>query len=388
VRAARSPLQTRLLHPHWNLLRSADVDGIAELLAVGQARRIIVMSGAGISTAAGIPDFRSPDTGLYANLQKFNLPYAEAIFDIDYFQENPQPFYALARELYPGNFRPTLSHYFIRLLATKGLLLRNFTQNIDTLERVAGLADEYLVEAHGSFHTAHCTNSACRQEYSQDWVRDRIMTGMVPICPACVTDVSDSAAPLSPIGYVKPDITFFGEALPPRFFEKRASDFTVCDLLIVMGTSLQVQPFASLIDQVSPRTPRLLINREVCGVHGSGPRTGFDFDGVKQKHRRDALYLGSCDDGCLRLAELLGWKDELLALHASEHTRLAAEERTYAKAKPVTSTASSPGPSENLPLDPALEDLAHNVAKSLHIGERADLTGNQERNSPDPSPPR
>ena len=63
------------------------------------------MTGAGISVDAGIPDFRSPKTGLYSQLQKYNLPYAEAIFDIKYFKENPEPFTKLAKELYPGNYK-------------------------------------------------------------------------------------------------------------------------------------------------------------------------------------------------------------------------------------------------------------------------------------------
>lgn len=108
-------------------------------------------TGAGIGTSAGIPDFRSPETGLYANLSRLNLPYAEAVFDITYFRTNPEPFYTLAQELYPGKFRPTITHSFIALLEKKGLLLKLFTQNIDCLEREAGVPDDKIIEAHGSF---------------------------------------------------------------------------------------------------------------------------------------------------------------------------------------------------------------------------------------------
>lgn len=76
----------------------------------------------------GIPDFRTPGTGLYSNLEKYNLPFPEAIFDIEYFRNNPKPFFVLAKELYPGSFAPTPSHWFIRLLHDKGLLLRHYTQ--------------------------------------------------------------------------------------------------------------------------------------------------------------------------------------------------------------------------------------------------------------------
>lgn len=78
--------------------------------------------------AAGIPDFRSPGSGLYDNLQKYNLPYPQAIFEINFFRENPKPFFVLAKELYPGIFKPTIGHYFIRLLQEKGYLLRHYTQ--------------------------------------------------------------------------------------------------------------------------------------------------------------------------------------------------------------------------------------------------------------------
>ena len=113
-------------------------------------------TGAGISTSAGIPDFRSPGTGLYANLSRLNLPYAEAVFDIRYFRTNPEPFYTLAQEMYPGKFRPTITHSFIALLEKKGLLLKLFTQNIDCLEREAGVPDDKIIEAHGSFAKYDC----------------------------------------------------------------------------------------------------------------------------------------------------------------------------------------------------------------------------------------
>ncbi len=78
---------------------------------------------------------RTPGTGLYDNLQQYKIPDPTSIFDITYFAHNPQPFFTLARELYPGQYRPNLVHYFVRLLQEKGVLLRNYTQNIDGLER-------------------------------------------------------------------------------------------------------------------------------------------------------------------------------------------------------------------------------------------------------------
>lgn len=119
--------------------------------------------------AAGIPDFRSPSSGLYHNLEQYNLPHPTAIFEIDFFSENPEPFFVLAKQLLPEGFRPTPSHYFVRLLYEKGLLLRHYTQNIDTLERVAGIPGDKLVEAHGTFHTGKCLK--CRKAYDLPWMK-------------------------------------------------------------------------------------------------------------------------------------------------------------------------------------------------------------------------
>ncbi|XP_016409760.1 NAD-dependent protein deacetylase sirtuin-2-like [Sinocyclocheilus rhinocerous] len=224
------------LSPGEKVLDELTLDGVARYILSGKCKNIICMVGAGISTSAGIPDFRSPGTGLYANLQKYNLPCPEAIFQIDYFKKHPEPFFALARELYPGQFKPTVCHYFMRMLKDKGLLTRSYSQNIDTLERVAGLEGEDLIEAHGTFHTSHCVSFLCRKEYSMDWMKNKIFSEDIPKCDSCGS-------------LVKPDIVFFGENLPARFFTSMKMDFPRCDLLIIMGTSLQVQPFASLVSR-------------------------------------------------------------------------------------------------------------------------------------------
>lgn len=271
------------------------ISGIAKYIKSDKCKNIIVLTGAGVSTSAGIPDFRSPGSGLYDNLSKYDLPTPGSIFDIHYFMENPKPFFMLAKELYPGSYQPTPAHYFIKLLEDKGLLLRNFTQNIDGLELLAGLSPDSVVAAHGTFYTSHCLK--CGVEYPEQWVKERIFKDEVPKCSECN-------------GIVKPDIVFFGEALPSRFFQLLQVDFTKCDLLIVMGTSLVVQPFASLIDRVHSSTPRLLINKEKCGEDGLFG--GFDFS--SERKYRDVAHLTTCDEGCFELAELLGWKEELKKL--------------------------------------------------------------------------
>ena len=107
---------------------------------------------------------------------------------------------------------------------------------------------------------------------------------------------------------VKPGIVFFGEPLPRRFFNLAQRDFPQCDLLLVMGTSLVVQPFASLIGAVSPDTPRLLINREKVAQGADGRRFNFEAGNY-----RDVFLGGNCDDGCEKLASMLGWEAELEA---------------------------------------------------------------------------
>ncbi|XP_039984014.1 NAD-dependent protein deacetylase sirtuin-3, mitochondrial isoform X2 [Xiphias gladius] len=271
------------------------LEDIARNIRERQHKRVVVMAGAGISTPSGIPDFRSPGSGLYDNLQQYDLPYAEAIFEIGFFHRNPKPFFALAKELYPGNYQPNLTHYFVRLLHEKGQLLRMYTQNIDGLERLAGIPPGMLVEAHGTFATATCT--ACLRKYEGEDLRPDVMSGTVPKCPTCK-------------GVVKPDIVFFGEELPRNFF-KYLTDFPLADLLIVMGTSLEVEPFASLAGAVRSSVPRLLINRDSVGP----------FAWSRRPH--DVVQLGDVVGGARALVDALGWNRELDALMAAAAEKAA-----------------------------------------------------------------
>ena len=267
-------------------LSSRSLEAVAEYIKDGPPKRIVVLTGAGISTSAGIPDFRSPETGLYANLARLGLPYAEAVFDISYFREHPEPFYALAKELYPGQFYPTVSHAFIALLNKKSMLEHLFTQNIDCLERSAGVPDDKIMEAHGSFATQRCID--CKTEYPDDLMKKTVESGDVPHClvPECN-------------GLVKPDIVFFGESLPAAF-SQRSPMVTMADLVFVIGTSLSVQPFASLPQYAREGVPRILFNMERVGDLGG--------------RLDDVVVLGDCDSGVRKLADALGWRDELEAL--------------------------------------------------------------------------
>ncbi|XP_055526102.1 NAD-dependent protein deacetylase Sirt2-like [Wyeomyia smithii] len=296
--------------PRRKVLDTVDIEGVLKHWRNGGFKKIVTMVGAGISTSAGIPDFRSPDTGLYNNLLKYNLPYPQAIFELEYFYQNPKPFFQLAKELYPGTFKPTPSHYFVKLLENKGLLVRHYTQNIDTLERIAGISAEKLVEAHGTFFTNHCLQ--CKAAYTLEFVKDKIFSDEIPTCTCG--------------GVIKPDIVFFGEGLPESFHVLPHKDFAECDLLIIMGTSLTVQPFASLVEYVNDDCVRLLINRDKVGGGGYGLFRAmmfgeglcFDLPG----NRRDVAWTGNCDDGCFFLADKLGLGDELRQMIATEYSKL------------------------------------------------------------------
>jgi NAD-dependent deacetylase sirtuin 2 len=129
-----------------NSSKSLDLKSFAEHMK--KSKNIIFMCGAGISTSANIPDFRSPVTGLYNNLEKYNLPNPMLIFDIGFFKKNPNSFFTLAKELLPSNYRPTISHYFQRLLIEKNMVLKIYSQNIDALENVAQIPEDKIIYAH------------------------------------------------------------------------------------------------------------------------------------------------------------------------------------------------------------------------------------------------
>ncbi|RAL05072.1 SIR2 family NAD-dependent protein deacylase [Aspergillus ibericus CBS 121593] len=290
-------------HTSPAVLEARTIEAVAKYIEQRSVQRVVVMVGAGISTSAGIPDFRSPDTGIYSNLEYLDLPEPEAVFDIGFFRENPRPFYALARELAPGQYRPTIAHSFIKLLYDKGLLMKHFTQNIDCLERLAGVPGDMIVEAHGSFATQHCID--CKAEYPDDLMKEAIAKAEVPHCVQCK-------------GLVKPDIVFFGESLPSDFFDNRELP-EQADLCIVMGTSLTVQPFASLPVFCREGCPRVLINMERVGGLGSRPD--------------DVLILGDCDTGVRKFARALGWGEELEELWETTNPDKGAREAEDAPAQ-------------------------------------------------------
>ena len=155
------------------------------------SQNIIVLTGAGISASCGIPDFRG-EHGLYQQLkQKYNLSNPETMFDLEYFIKNPSLFYSFAKEIHPGfenpKFEPSKTHKFIKILEQKKKLLRNYTQNIDTLEKQMGI--ENVITCHGSYNTASCIN--CGYKVNGRDIEKYIMTQTFAFCPYCNTKKSD-----------------------------------------------------------------------------------------------------------------------------------------------------------------------------------------------------
>lgn len=309
--------------PRRNKLRHVNtLDDVVRLLK--GAQKIIVLTGAGVSVSCGIPDFRSRD-GIYSRLAiDFpNLPDPQAMFDISYFTQDPRPFFKFARDIYPGKFQPSPCHRFIKLLEKHNKLLRNYTQNIDTLEKEANI--DRVIECHGSFATATCTK--CDHKVSAYKIRDIVLSQKIPLCEVCHGDKVNSVSTddlgiegtdykdLVCSGIMKPDIVFFGEGLPDTFHEAMAGDKTECDLLLVIGSSLKVRPVALIPNSLPAHVPQILINREPL------PHYRFDVE-----------LLGDCDVIINHICRLLGqnWEE---GIYMSEVLTEASELLPYKESK-------------------------------------------------------
>lgn len=240
-----------------------------------QFHRVAFMVGAGISVAAGIPDFRSPKSGLYAQVKEMGLPCPEDIFSLEYLQYDPQPFFTLAKCLFHET-QPVGAHRFMKACALHKALHMVYTQNIDGLELTAGIPMSKVLQAHGHMRSAHCI--ACKaafpiEEFIPYTQRDEVMR-----CPCN--------------GIVKPDIIFFGEKVP-KCFETMLAKIRDADLLIVMGTSLQVKPFSELLKHIPSTVPMVMINRDLPKAMCS--------------HEKALFLQGDIEEVVSSLAEDIGW---------------------------------------------------------------------------------
>jgi NAD-dependent deacetylase sirtuin 2 len=261
-----------------------------------QYTRVVTLVGAGISVAAGVPDFRSPG-GLYDQMRKQGFEHPMQVFTADFLTSHPEQFYKIFSQIRTEHLNPTRVHEFIRLLDDKGCLLRCYTQNIDGLERKVGLPKERIVEAHGTMCEARCLECGTASTPEVLWAEWE--KGQLPRCTSqgCT-------------GLLRPNVVFFGEQLHPRFMTMSADDLKQADLVLIMGTSLSVEPFASLVQKAPRVVPRLLINRHVPYVMQRRLWELLTPSALSKRRqlRKDASIIGECDDGALQLMRGLGWE--------------------------------------------------------------------------------
>ncbi|CAK65079.1 unnamed protein product (macronuclear) [Paramecium tetraurelia] len=227
---------------------SLTLNELIRKLKAKEFKKITIAAGAGISVAAGLSDYRSKDTGLYDQLKKFNLSNPEQVYDINVFRKNPSLYYSVSKEFGTHNLdlQPTFAHQFIYHLDRNDQLLNCFTQNIDGLELVAGVRESKVIQVHGHRRTASCID--CKKTYCVKTFYQNVDKSEIMKCTDCN-------------GLIKPDVVFFGQSLPQLYFEK-LPEISLSDLVIIMGTSLQVQPFSNMIYRINENVPIVLINKE------------------------------------------------------------------------------------------------------------------------------
>lgn len=201
------------------------VEAAAELKAcVEEAGRVVFFGGAGVSTASGIPDFRSP-TGLYH--QKFRYP-PETMLSHSFYETHREEFFDFYRtRMIALDAKPNQAHLKLAELEREGKVSAVVTQNIDGLHQLAG--SRRVFELHGSVHRNICRR--CGHTYGAEWV---LKTAGVPRCEECG-------------GEIKPDVVLYEEGLDEQVIEGSVRAIAACDLLIIGGTSLVVYPAAGLV---------------------------------------------------------------------------------------------------------------------------------------------
>ena len=195
---------------------------LAEL--IGEAGSVVALTGAGISVPSGIPDFRTPGRGLWTKVDPMKVAH------IDAFRRDPVRFWEYYRPRFQtlGDKQPNGAHRALAELETRGHLDGLITQNIDRLHRAAG--SERVVEVHGTIETSSCT--CCEASYRLEDVEGLFVDGVAE-CRMCC-------------GLVKPDVVLFGEMLPVEAMEEAQALAEGADLMLCVGSSLEVYPVAGL----------------------------------------------------------------------------------------------------------------------------------------------
>jgi NAD-dependent deacetylase len=214
---------------HTELLEHA-----ARLL--GEARRVVALTGAGISRPSGIPDFRSPD-GVWAHTDPMEVASLRT------FHIHPERFYDWLRPMLELLLiaHPNPAHHALAQLEHAGVLHAVVTQNIDGLHQRAGSREVY--ELHGNLRQATCIN--CERQIPAPPMIEEVRRGKTPIC-SCG-------------GALKPDVVLFDEALPRGLFWLAQHALETCDVLLVAGTSLEVYPVSDLPLSALRHGARLII---------------------------------------------------------------------------------------------------------------------------------
>jgi len=216
-----------------------------ELLAraVADAETVTVLTGAGVSTASGIPDFRS-DGGIWER-------YDRDQFDIHRFENDPGGFWrdwlAARGEVFPADPDPNPAHGSLADLVRAGAVDTLVTQNTDGLHQTAGAPDDDVVELHGSGDRVVCSGTACRYRGPAGPARERAEAGECPPpCPQCGSAL-------------KPGSVLFGESLPEHAHLRAHAAAEDSDLFLVVGSSLSVEPAASLPETAADRGATLAV---------------------------------------------------------------------------------------------------------------------------------
>ena len=203
---------------------SAGAERLAEL--IGAARSVVALTGAGISVPSGIPDFRTPGTGLWENVDPMEVAH------ISVFHADPQRFWDFYGERFHAlaGVGPNRAHEVLAELEHDGLLDAVLTQNIDRLHRAAG--SRRVIELHGTIDEASCLSCGARFDLEEVGGRRAADADGIPRC--------DCGAPL------KPGVVLFGEYLPPGALAEAEALAAAADLLLCIGSSLEVYPVAEL----------------------------------------------------------------------------------------------------------------------------------------------
>lgn len=200
------------------------INKVADMVA--KAKKVVVFTGAGISTESGIPDFRGPG-GLWTK-------YDPDDFTIDKFLGSPATRKKMWQRLREGGLMedalPNAAHYAVVELEKMGKLLSLVTQNVDNLHQKAGSNPALIRELHGNMQVLVCLN--CRERYPIGIIKEKYAgSDDVPTCDYCR-------------GILKPDVIFFGEALPQQTLAQAMREAEICDVMMVIGSSLVVYPAA------------------------------------------------------------------------------------------------------------------------------------------------